>query len=423
MKKSRLIGLAGVLCASLLLAACGGGGASSDNGGSSSTNGIPAPNKHPLTMLFGSSGAAETAAEQAAATAFTKKTGIPLKVTPASNLTQQLAQGFSAGDPPDLFYLDPGTFQDYAAQGVLEPYAKTFSYAKDFFPVDAQAFTYKGQLIAAPKDESPVSLYINTQDWQAAGLTDSDIPTTWSQLESDAKKLTTGGRVGLVIDSSHSTMDEFLYENGGNVYAKNGTNFDLNSSADVQALTFVKQMMTEGVLKYPSQMSDGWSGDSFGKNHAAMDIVGSWVQGAMTADYPSIQYKGYPLPAGPGGTKATMTITAGWGIPKASQNVGGAVEFVKFATSVNQEMAFAKAFGPLPSRRAARSAYDSAFPQYAFELQEMSYGHPDIALAHGTQALSAFDSALQQLPTSSPSAILSQANTNLNQVVQQNKGG
>lgn len=420
MRKSWLAGLAGALSASLLLAACGGGGSASS--GSGSTNGIPAPNKQPLTMLIGSSGPAETKAEQDAATAFTKKTGIPLKVVPASNLTQQLAQGFSAGDPPDLFYLDPGSFQDYAAQGVLVPYAKTLPYASDFYPSESAAFTYKGQLVCAPKDGGPLSLYINTADWQAAGLTDSDIPTNWSQLQADAKKLTTGGHVGLVIDQSHSEIDEFLYQNGGDVYNKKGTAFDLNQPANVQALTFVKSMMSQGILKFPSQMSDGWSGDSFGKNHAAMIIVGAWLQGAMTADYPSVQYKGYPIPTGPDGTKATLTFTNCWGIPKSSKNIGGAVEFVKYATSVNQEMAFAKAFGPLPSRRAATKAFDAAFPQYSFELQEMAYGHPDIALAHGTQALTAFDSALQQLPTSSPQTILSQANTNLNQVQQQNQG-
>jgi multiple sugar transport system substrate-binding protein len=372
-------------------------------------------------MLIGSSGPDETAAVTAAAAAFTNQTGLKLTVTPASNLTQQLAQGFSAGDPPDLFYLDPGSFQNYAAQGVLESYAHTFSYASDFYPSDAQAFTYKNQLVCAPKDNSPLSLYVNTADLQAAGI--ASPPTNWTQLEADAKTLTTGGRVGLVMDDSHSEMDEFLYQNGGGVYNKKGTSFDLTQSADVQALTFLKTMMTDGYFKFPSQMSDGWSGDSFGKNHAAMIIVGNWLQGAMTADYPSVQYKGYPIPTGNSGTKATLTFTNCWGIPKSSKNIGGAVEFVKLATSVNQEITFAKAFGPLPSRKSASSAYDAAFPQYSFELTEMGYGFPDIALAHGTQALSAFDSSLQQLQTSDPSTILSTANTNLNQVLQQNQGG
>jgi len=39
-------------------------------------------------------------------------------------------------------------------------------------------------------------------------------------------------------------------------------------------------------------------------------------------------------------------------------------------------------------------------------VNELAYAHPDIAIAGATQALSAFDSALQQLASSSPATIL-----------------
>ena len=73
---------------------------SSGNGfGSSSASSTAGatPSKSPLTLMFGSSGTAETAAVQQAAKAFTKQSGIPVQVIPASNLTQQVAQGFSGG--------------------------------------------------------------------------------------------------------------------------------------------------------------------------------------------------------------------------------------------------------------------------------------------------------------------------------------
>lgn len=43
-------------------------------------------------------------------------------------------------------------------------------------------------------------------------------------------------------------------------------------------------------MKFPSQLSSGWSGQAFGENKAAMAIVGNWVVGAMQADYPHIKY-------------------------------------------------------------------------------------------------------------------------------------
>jgi multiple sugar transport system substrate-binding protein len=169
---------------------------SSGNGfGSSSVSGSAdaTPNKSTVTLMFGSSGPAETAAVQQAAKVFTKQSGIPVQVIAASNLTQQVAQGFSGGTPPNVFYLDPLTFQSYAKDGALDPYPTSLPNAGGFASSLTQAFTYKSTFTCEPKDASALALYINTADWQQAGL--GAPPSNWS-LEADAKKLTTGGRAG-----------------------------------------------------------------------------------------------------------------------------------------------------------------------------------------------------------------------------------
>lgn len=403
---------AGVL---MLAAACSSGGT-----GTTASSSTGKASKKPLTLMFGSSGPAETKAVNEAAAAFTKQSGIKVNVVVASNLPQQLAQGFAGGQPPDVFYLDPISFQSYAAKGVLDPYAQALPNKNDFIPAEKAAFTYKGQFVCDPKDGGPLSLYINTTEWKQAGLTSKDIPTNWSQLQSDAKKLTGHGHPGLVIDASHSELDEFFYQNGGSIFNPAGTKVTLDSAANVQALSYVKSMLSAGTLKFPSQLNAGWSGEAFGEGKAAMIIVGNWLQGAMQADYPKVKYQGYPIPTGPTGTKATLSFTNCWGVPKSSQNLAGAVDFVKFLTSPAQEMRFAKEFGPLPSLSTLTSAYDKQFPQQAFMLAEMNYAHPDIALGSSTQALAAFDSALGQLGSNSPASILSKAQANLQAVVTQN---
>ncbi len=381
-------------------------------GSSSSTPAASSVSKTPLTLMFGSSGPAETSAVNAAAAAFTKQSGIKVKVIAASNLTQQLAQGFAAGHPPDVFYLDPGSFQNYAKDNALYPYAQSLPNASDFYPALRAAFTYKGQFICAPKDASTLALYINTTDWSQAGLTSADIPTNWTQLDAVAKKLTTAGRVGLVLDDSHSELDEFLYQNGGTVVGANGK-VDLDSSQNVAALTFLKQMLSQGVLKFPSALSSGWSGQAFGENKAAMNIVGNWMVGSLQSDYPGIKYQVATIPAGPAGTAGTVSFTNCWGIPRSSANIGGAVDFVKFLTTAKQQMAFSKAFGVIPSLKTLQGQWQSTFPNLAVHTKELSYAHPDIALPNDTQALAAFDSALAQLATGDPATILQSAQTNL----------
>ena len=104
-----------------------------------------------LTALIGSSGPAETFAVNNAAKAFTKRTGIQLNVIVASDLGQQLAQGFASGNPPDIFYLGNDQVATYAKAGDLAS-LDNLKNVKSFYPSLRAAYTYQGHLYAAPKE-------------------------------------------------------------------------------------------------------------------------------------------------------------------------------------------------------------------------------------------------------------------------------
>lgn len=106
-------------------------------------------------------------------------------------------------------------------------------------------------------------------------------------------------------------------------------------------------------------------------------------------------------------------------MPKQQGNLPGAIALVKFLTTAQQEMTFAKAFGVIPSLTSAQAQYVKTYPQYAAFVQELAYAHPDIAIAGATQALTAFDSALQQLASGDPATILKSAQQNLQSVISQ----
>jgi multiple sugar transport system substrate-binding protein len=405
------------LAVAALVAACGSSGGSSN----SSSNPLT-PNKKPITLLFGTSGTPETNADKAAAAAFTKKTGIPVNVETSANLSQQLAQDFAGNKAPNLFYLDPTSLQQYAPKGVLDPYASSLPNVGDFYPSLKSAFTVKGQLYCAPKDSSTLSLYINNADWKAAGLTSADYPTTWTKLQSDAKKLTMAGRVGLVTDPSESRLDVFLYQAGGGVLNSAGKVI-LNSQQNVQALSFVQSMLKQGIMDFPSKLNESDEIPALGQNKTAMIISGPWMEGEMAQDFKSVNYTVLPLPAGPTGTKGTLVFTNCWGVAKNNDNLGGTIEFVKFLTTTAQQQQFTKAFGVLPSLQTLSSWFQTTFPQNAAELSSNSFAHPDISIAADTNALNAFNSDLALLATKSPSSILSAAQTNLQAVVTQDKAG
>ncbi|HAN24453.1 MAG TPA: ABC transporter substrate-binding protein, partial [Microbacterium ginsengisoli] len=200
--------------ATLGLTACGSGFSS---GSSTSGSGTLTSSSDPLTVMIGSSGDAETKAVTAAVDSWSQSSGTKATVVAASNLSQQLSQGFAAGKPADVFYLSTDALAGYASNGSLLAYGDQLANKSDFYPSLVSSFTYDGKFYCAPKDFSTLQLIINTDMWQAAGLTDSDYPKTWDDLTAVAKKLTTAGHVGLGISGEYARIGSFMVQAGGNL--------------------------------------------------------------------------------------------------------------------------------------------------------------------------------------------------------------
>jgi multiple sugar transport system substrate-binding protein len=368
-----------------------------------------------VTALIGSSGPAETFAVNAAAKAFTKQSGIQLNVIVASDLGQQLAQGFASGNPPDIFYLGNDQVATYAKAGDLAPLDKLKN-VKSFYPSLRAAYTYKGHLYAAPKDFSTLALVLNTASWKKAGLTSKDYPKTWKQLAAVAKKLTRSGQVGLCTNPEFHRLGVFMIQAGGWLVSKNEKKATVNSKANVTAFNFVKSMIKAGSMKLTNQIGAGWGGEGFGKKECAMTIEGNWIAGAMTHDYPTVGYKVVELPAGPAG-KGTLQYDGGWGLAAASKNKTAAMDAISYLTLVKVQLGNAKAFGVMPSTKAAAPQWKKLYPQFAAFLAGANYSRsiptvPDIATVLGD-----FNQQLQGLPQSDPKSILNRVNGELQSIL------
>lgn len=368
-----------------------------------------------LTALIGSSGPAETFAVNNAAKAFTKQTGIQVNVVVASDLGQQLAQGFASGNPPDIFYLGNDQVATYAKAGSLAT-LDNLKNVKAFYPSLRAAYTYKGHLYAAPKDFSTLALVINTASWQGAKLTAKNYPTTWAQLSSVAKKLTRNGQVGLCTGPEFHRLGVFMIQAGGWLVSKDGKTATVNSKANVAAFNYVKSMINAGTFKLTNQLGAGWGGEAFGKGMCAMTIEGNWIAGAMTHDYPTVKYKALELPSGPAG-KGTLQYDGGWGMAAASKNKTDAMSLITYLTSPKVQMGNAKAFGVMPSVKANAKEWSNLYPQFAAFLAGAEYSKsiptvPDIATVLGD-----FNQQLQGLPQSSPKPILDRVNGELQAIL------
>jgi len=366
-----------------------------------------------LTLLYGASGPAETTAIDAAAAAFTAATGTKVTATPAQELTQQLAQGFSSGQSADVFYVSADQFANYAKAGNLLPYADSLSNANDFYPALKDQFTYDGQFYCAPKDMSTLALFINTDLWTAAGLTDADIPTNWDQLASVAKKLTTPTVAGLSVSPERDRVNAFLVQNGSFLVSEDGTTITANDPKNVEALTYLKGLWTDGSLKVPKDLGAGWAGEAFGTGAAAMTIEGNWLLGSLAKDYPNVKYTVAELPAGPTGDKGTLVFTNCWGIAATTAHPDQAKAFVEAMTTKDQQLAFASGFGVIPSIQSAEADYLAANPDNKPFVDGVKYARGVVGAAGITDVLADFNSQLETLNNADPKTILDSVQENL----------
>ena len=413
-RTARLAAAAALTTISVLgLTACGGSGFSDTSDGSdgAGASGELTSSDDALSVLIAASGDAEATAVTDAVAAWSSDSGTGAEVSVASDLPQQLSQGFASGEPADVFYLSTDALAGFAGNGSLLAYGDRLSNADDFYSALVDSFTVDDQFYCAPKDFSTLGLIINDDMWAEAGLTDADVPTDWDGLREVAAELTTADHVGLAFSPEYARVGAFMAQAGGTVTNAEGTEATLDSDENVEALTYVQELLASGDAAYSSDLGAGWGGEAFGTGAAAMTIEGNWIAGAMSADYPDVPYRVAELPAGPGG-QGTLQFTNCWGIAADSPNQEAAVALVEQLTGTDQQLAFADAFGVMPSIESAAEEWKSANPDEAAFLDSVEFAQ-GVPTQDGSAAVIAdFNSQLAGLEDGDPTTILESAQQN-----------
>ena len=400
---------AAVAVAALSLAtACGGGfddGAEQQESGSAS-----------LTLLIASSGDAETQAVQSQVDAYEQESGNTVDVQVAADLSQELAQGFAGGNPPDVFYLDASRLADQADAGNLFPYLDQVDDLDDFYPNLVDTFTYQDDVYCAPKDFSTLALEINDASWAAAGLTEADYPTTWEQLATVAQRLTTGEQTGLVVNATRDRVGAFMVEGGGWFLSEDGSEVTADSPENLEALQYLQTNLQAGSFSFPGDVDAGDGVEALGTGKAAMTIEGNWLVGGMANDYPDVGYTVVPLPEGPGGS-GTLSFTNCLAVAADSDAQDAAVDLATYLTGADAMTALTQDTGVLPSRQSLADAYLQQFPEREAYIAGADYAQGPVNAPGVEPVLQDFDSQLGAIETGDPAEILQSTQTNLEQAI------
>jgi multiple sugar transport system substrate-binding protein len=239
---------------------------------------------------------------------------------PEGYIDQMTAQ-FSAGEPPDLFYVQAEFSDAWMEDGLLEPLEPYFQGNPEFDvePFNDEllgVFQFEGQTFGLPKDAGPLGLFYNTDMLDAAGV---EPPTTWEELQTAAEALTADGVAGLCVGPELPRIGAFIYQAGGGIYNEDKTELTITSPESVEGIDFYLQLHEAGALQTPADLGAGWCGEAFGTGKAAMTMEGTWLFPPMENDFPDTNFDVVELPQGAEPGNLSFTNAYGIGVDSANK--------------------------------------------------------------------------------------------------------
>ena len=367
-----------------------------------------------MALIVPDAGEAAAEALSKAVEAFTKETKVEVDIKPVSDVSQELARGITAEPSIDVVVLDPAQLSSYA--GALHSWDRGAAAVKDANPALLTSATRQEKIAAAPRDVSTLALYVNTSLWSAAGLSDSDFPTSWEQLDQVAAKLTSGGVVGLTLDASYTRVGAFLVQGGGGLTSADGTKATASSEGSVAGLTQVKTLLSSGSAGWGADLPAGSAADAFGQGQAAMVIETEALTKTLADTYSGISYKVVELPAGSGG-KGTLQFPTFYGVVEASKHKADAIKLVEYLTAAERQVTLAAAAGTVPASKSAGETWKGKHADQAAFLAGVEYSQPVPAASGTSDVIATFDNELPGLAGGDPAGILGSAQVNLQAVL------
>ena len=380
----------------------------------SSTSQDEATEKGKMALIVSDAGEAASEELTKAVQAFTKETKVEVDVKTVSDISQELARGITSSPTVDVVVLNPAQLTSYA--GSLHAWEKDSAAVKDAHPAMLTSATRQGRISAAPRDVSTLALFINTSLWSAAGLSESDYPTTWDQLGQVAARLTTDGVVGLTLDASYERVGAFLAQGGGGLTSADGTQATASSQGSIAGLTEVKNLLSSDSAGWGADLPAGSAADAFGEGQAAMVVESEALVKTLADVYSDVSYTVVELPAGSGG-KGTLQFPTFYGVVEASKHKADAVRLVEYLTAAERQVSLATAAGTVPAGKSAGETWKGKHADQAAFLAGVEYSQAVPSAAGVADVIAAFDDELPGLTAGDPAGILNSAQVNLQAIL------
>jgi multiple sugar transport system substrate-binding protein len=348
--------------------------------------------------------------------------GVTVKreVVPFANLITKVLQEASAGDLPNIVMLDNPNVPQVAATGQLKPLNSEPGFTTSgYVPGAISECTYQGKQYCFPIGTNTVGIFYNKAMFAAKHLSP---PTTWAELQSDAKALTSGNTHGIAFDATadeQSTwqLEPFFWSQGGNLDS-------VSTPAFQKSLQLWVNMVKDGSAS-KSVLQWGQDPDltqQFLHKTAAIIEDGPWIFPELNAagwKY-NQQYGIVPIPTeSVGGPVVTPLGGETWNLGNSgsAQQQSDAWQWIEGTQTPATMTHFTSEMYYLPTKPSVISQYLKGGPQYTVfaketetsrsRTQEYGANYPKVSQAMWTAIQSAITG------TSSVNSALSQAQSTI----------
>jgi len=281
-------------------------------------------------------------------------------MVPGGSLISRVLQQASSRTLPDVLMLDNPDLSQIAATGALAPLSDFGLDAEGYADGVVQSGTYDGELYGLAPTVNTIALFYDKSVLAEAGI---EPPTTWAELESAAKALTSGDRYGMAVDANATYEASwqflpFMWSNGGDEK-------DIATPESAEALQLWTDLVADGSM---SKSVLNWTqadvNDQFIAGKTAMMVNGPWQLPALDAS--GADYGVTTIPVKDASDTAVAPLGGEvWTVPQTGDEARQAVaaKVVECMNSDENQLAMAEQRNTIPSKTSVADTYAEQQPE------------------------------------------------------------
>jgi multiple sugar transport system substrate-binding protein len=312
-------------------------------------------------------------------------TKVSLTIIPNDDFVTKFGTASAGGAAPDVIAIDLIYTPEFAHDGQLTDItdeAKKLPFYQSLSPSHMRLGTYQGKQYALPFSAESSMLLYNKTLFKRAGLNPDQPPTTWAELEADAKKITAlgGGVKGFYFSGACGscnifTLTPYVWASGGDVLSADGKTATLKNPALEGTLAMYRRMWEAGEIPTSAKTDSGVNFiNAFETGKIGMAGSGAFSIGVLKKSHPEIDFGLAYLP----GQNSGWASFAGGdviAIPAGSQHKKDAMEFIKWCLGEQVQVEQFAKNGSIPVRvDLASNAYSKLDNRYLTASTAMSRG-------------------------------------------------